>query len=108
MAMSEDTSSVTARPRGGVVYGARVVDQLDGRTLRLDLGPPKGPEARGVIVAQGDAATRFNLSAGVYSSKLTGSLGATRLGTGLSVTVMLGARRPDGVYLLMELTTKTR
>ena len=105
-----DTAAAFSAPRGGVVYSATVVDQVDGQSLRIDLGPAKGSEPRGVVVVHADRLTRFNLTAGVLRGSTSfGSLGAQRLGSGISVTVVLGVRpRPDGSQTLVELTTNTR
>jgi hypothetical protein len=93
---------------GGATYGATVVEQLDGRTLRIDLGPPKGSEPRGVVVMHAVPATRFNLTAGVHQRTYVGSLDP-HLGSGIPVTVrIVNSPRPDGSYTLLELTTNTR
>jgi hypothetical protein len=103
-----DTAAAFSTPRGGVTYGARVVEQVDGQTFRIDLGPAKGSEPRGVVVVHANRFTRFNLTAGVYAQTSFGSLGQ-RIGSGMSVTVVLGFRpRPDGSQTLVELTTNTR
>ena len=39
-----DTAAAFSTPRGGVTYGARVIAQIDGQTLWIDLGPAKGSE----------------------------------------------------------------
>lgn len=104
-----DTAAVFGAPRGGVLYGAIVVDQLDGQTFWIDLGPAKGSEPRGVVLAHANRFTRFNLSAGVFGSVAYGSLGAVRIGSGMSVTAVLSVRpRPDGSLTLVQLTTNTR
>jgi hypothetical protein len=104
-----DTAAAFSAPRGGVVYGATVVEQVDGQTLWIDLGPAKGSEPRGVVVVHANRFTRFNLTAGVYGAQVFGSLGAQRIGSGMSVTVVLGVRpRADGSLTLVELTTNTR
>ena len=104
-----DTAAAFSAPRGGVTYGARVVEQVDGQTFWIDLGPSKGSEPRGVVLAHANRFTRFNLSAGVLGWVAYGSLGAQRIGSGMSVTVVLGVRpRPDGSQTLVELTTNTR
>jgi hypothetical protein len=104
-----DTAAAFSTPRGGVVYGAAVVQQLDGQTFWVDLGPAKGSEPRGVVLVHANRVTRFNLSAGVFGSVVYGSLGAVRIGSGMSVTVVLGLRpRADGSQTLVELTTNTR
>lgn len=104
-----DTAAVFGAPRGGVLYGAIVVDQLDGQTFWIDLGPAKGSEPRGVVLAHANRFTRFNLSAGVVGSVAYGSLGAVRIGSGMSVTAVLSVRpRPDGSLTLVQLTTNTR
>ena len=104
-----DTAAAFSTPRGGAVYSATVVEQVDGQTFWIDLGPSKGSEPRGVVLAHANRFTRFNLSAGVLGSVAYGSLGAQRIGSGMSVTVVLGLRpRPDGSVTLVELTTNTR
>ena len=104
-----DTAAAFSAPRGGVAYSARVVEQVDGQTFWIDLGPAKGSEPRGVVVVHANRFTRFNLTAGVYAARTFGSLGAQRVGSGMSVTVVLGVRpRPDGSQTLVELTTNTR
>ena len=104
-----DTVAAFSTPRGGVTYGARVVKQVDGQTFWIDLGPAKGSEPRGVVLAHANRFTRFNLSAGVRGSVAYGSLGAQRIGSGMSVTVVLDLRpRADGSLTLVELTTNTR
>ena len=104
-----DTAAAFSAPRGGVSYGATVVQQVDGQTFRIDLGPAKGSEPRGVVVVHANRLTRFNLSAGVFGSVAYGSLGAQRIGPGMSVTVVVGFRpRPDGSLTLVALTTNTR
>jgi len=104
-----DTAAAFSAPRGGVVYGATVVEQVDGQTFWIDLGPAKGSEPRGVVVVHANRFTRFNLSHGARGSVAYGSLGAQRIGSGMSVTVVLGVRpRPDGSQTLVELTTNTR
>lgn len=109
VACGPDTAAVFGAPRGGVLYGAIVVDQLDGQTFWIDLGPAKGSEPRGVVLAHANRFTRFNLSAGVFGSVAYGSLGAVRIGSGMSVTAVLSVRpRPDGSLTLVQLTTNTR
>jgi hypothetical protein len=108
MALTEDVSAAVVRPPGGAVMGALLVEQVDSQTLRIELGPAKGNEARGVVVVHANRLTRFNLSAGVRGSTFVGSLGALRLGSGLPLTVMPGNARNDGSYPLLELTTNTR
>jgi hypothetical protein len=104
-----DTAAAFGAPRGGVTYGARVVEQVDGQTFWIDLGPAKGSDPRGVVLAHANRYTRFNLSAGVFGSVAYSSLGAVRIGSGMSVTVVVGVRpRPDGSLTLVELTTNTR
>ena len=104
-----DTAPVFGTPRGGVVYSATVVEQVDGETFWIDLGPAKGSEPRGVVLVHANRFTRFNLSHGARGSVAYGSLGAQRIGSGMSVTVGLGFRpRPDGSQTLVELTTNTR
>jgi len=105
-----DTAPVFGTPRGGVVYSATVVEQVDGETFWIDLGPAKGSEPRGVVVVHANRFTRFNLRAGhSIGSPSFGSLGVQRVGPGMSVTVVLGVRpRPDGSQTLVELTTNTR
>jgi len=104
-----DTAAAFSTPRGGGTYGARVVEQVDGQTFWIDLGPAKGSEPRAVVLAHANRFTRFNLSAGVRGWVAYGSLGAQRIGSGLSVTVVLDLRpRPDGSLTLVELTTNTR
>ena len=104
-----DTAAAFSAPRGGVTYGARVVEHVDGQTFWIDLGPSKGSEPRGVVVVHANRFTRFNLTAGVYGAQVFGSLGAQRIGSGMSVTVVLGVRpRSDGSQTLVELTTNTR
>jgi hypothetical protein len=104
-----DTAAVFGAPRGGVVYGATVVDQVDGQTLWIDLGPAKGSESRGVVVVHANRLTRFDLTGGMHVSTAYGSLGSARLGSGMSVDVVVGTRlRPDGSYTLLQLTTNTR
>jgi hypothetical protein len=73
---------------GGATYGATVLEQLDGRTLRIDLGPPKGSELRGVVVMHAVPATRFNLTAGVHQRTYVGSLDP-HLGSGIPVAVRI-------------------
>ena len=104
-----DTAPVFGTPHGGVVYSATVVEQVDGETFWIDLGPAKGSEPRGVVLVHANRFTRFNLSAGVFGSVAYGSLGTLRIGPGMSVTVVLAFRpRPDGSLTLVELTTNTR
>src|SRR6267378_7678144 len=102
VALTEDISATTFRVPGGAVMGALLVEQLDGRTFRIDLGPAKGNEARGVVVVHANRFTRFNFSAGVRASTFIGSLDSVRLGSGLPLTVMLANLRPDGSYPLLE------
>ena len=109
VASGPDTAAAFGTPRGGVSYGASVVQQVDGQTFWIDLGPAKGSEPRGVVLAHANRYTRFNLSAGVFGSVAYSSLGAVRIGSGMSVTVVVGVRpRPDGSLTLVELTTNTR
>jgi hypothetical protein len=108
VALTEDISVTTLRVPGGAVMGASLVEQVDGQTFRIDLGPAKGNEARGVVVVHANRFTRFNFSAGGRGSTLIGSLDSVRLGSGLPLTVMLANLRPDGSYPLLELTTNTR
>ena len=109
VAAGADTAPVFGTPRGGVVYSATVVEQVDGETFWIDLGPAKGSEPRGVVLVHAIRFTRFNLSHGARGSVAYGSLGAQRIGSGMSVTVGLGFRpRPDGSQTLVELTTNTR
>jgi hypothetical protein len=104
-----DTAAAFSAPRGGVAYSATVVQQVDGETFWIDLGPAKGSEPRGVVPVHANRFTRFNLSAGVFGSVAYGSLGAVRIGSGMSVTAVVGVRpRPDGSLTLVELTTNTR
>ena len=104
-----DTAATFSTPRGGGTYGARVVAQVDGQTFWIDLGPAKGSEPRGVVLAHANRFTRFNLTAGLFGSVSYGSLGAVRIGSGMSVTAVVGIRpRPDGSLTLVELTTNTR
>jgi hypothetical protein len=108
VAGGSDTAAAFSTPRGGVTYGARVVEQVDGQTFWIDLGPAKGSEPRGVVLAHANRFTRFNLTAGVYAQTSFGSLGQ-RIGSGMSVTVVLDLRpRSDGSLTLVELTTNTR
>jgi hypothetical protein len=102
-------AALTIRP-GGVSYSATVVQQVDGQTFWIDLGPSKGSEPRGVVVVHANRVTRFNLTAGPrMGSTSYGSLGSLRVGSGMSVTVLVGTHlRPDGSYTLVELTTNTR
>jgi hypothetical protein len=109
VAAGPDTAAAFSTPRGGVAYGATVVQQVDGETFWIDLGPAKGSESRGVVLVHANRFTRFNLSAGARGSVAYGSLGAMRIGSGMSVTCVLGVRpRPDGSLTLVQLTTNTR
>ena len=106
---SADVAAATMVRHGGVAFGARVIEQTDGATYRLELsGPAKDGALRGVITARADRATRFNLSAGVMGRTVYGSLGALRIGPTLTVDVVLGRLLPDGSYRLLALTTVTR
>ena len=103
-----DGVSWAVRP-GGATYGATVIDQVDATTLRIDLGPPKGAEPRGIVVVRANRATRFALGGGMRGVTLLGSLGGARLGLGLPVVVTLALKlRDDGSYTLIELRTNTR
>lgn len=94
---------------GGVIYDASVVEQLDSRTLRVDLGPAKGSEQRGLVIVHAIPATRFNLGGGGRSVRQIGSLNDSQLGGGTRVTVrIVNSPRADGSYTLLELTTNTR
>jgi len=108
IAFTEDTSAPAVWPPGRTVMGALLVEQVDGQTFRIDLGPAKGSEARGVVVVHANRFTQFNLSAGVRGFTFVGSLGSSGLGVGTPLTVMLANVRPDGSYPLLELTTNTR
>ncbi len=108
IALTEDISAVAVQRPGGTVMGALLVEQVDGQTFRIDLGPSKGNEARGVVLVHANRFTRFSFSAGLRGSSFVGSLGSLRLGSGLPLTVVLAAPRPDGSYPLLELTTNTR
>jgi hypothetical protein len=109
VASEGDTPALIEAQRGGVSYGATVVEQQDGTTMRIDLGPRKGAEPRGLVLVHAMRGTRFNMAAGVHMSVLVGSLGSLRLGAGMRVTVVVDPRsRSDGSYTLLELTTNTR
>ena len=108
MALTPDTSAASVQLPGGAVMGALLVEQIDGQTLRIDLGPAKGNDARGIVMVHANRFTRFTLTGGVRGFTFVGSLGSSRLGPGMPLTVMLANPRPDGSYPLLELTTNTR
>ena len=108
MALTPDTSAASVQLPGGAVMGALLVEQIDGQTLRIDLGPAKGNDARGIVMVHANRFTRFTLTGGVRGFTFVGSLGSSRLGPGMPLTVMLASPRPDGSYPLLELTTNTR
>lgn len=108
MALSPDASAASVRLPGGTVMGALLVEQIDGQTLRIDLGPAKGNDARGLVIVHANRFTRFTLTGGLMGFTFVGSLGSSRLGPGMPLTVMLGNPRLDGSYPLLELTTNTR
>jgi len=108
MALTPDTSAASVQLPGGAVMGALLVEQIDGQTFRIDLGPAKGNDARGIVMVHANRFTRFTLTGGVRGFTFVGSLGSSRLGPGMPLTVMLASPRPDGSYPLLELTTNTR
>jgi hypothetical protein len=102
--------AVAAMPhRGGESFTAKVIEQIDNRTFRVDLGPPKVGVVRGIVTVRADRATRFTLATGTMSAPtLYGSLGTLRIGPTVPVVVMLGPALPDGSYRLLDLKTTTR
>ncbi len=107
---SADVAVATMVRPGGASFSGRVVEQIDSRTFRIDIGgPAKEGALRGVVTARADRATRFNLTGGVRSgSTLYGSLGTLRMGPAMGIEVRLGRVFPDGSYRLLTLTTITR
>ena len=78
MALTPDTPAVSVQLPGGAVMGALLVEQIDGQIFRIDLGPAKGNDARGIVMVHANRFTRFTLTAGVRGFTLVGSLGGRR------------------------------
>jgi hypothetical protein len=106
---SADVAVATMPHRGGESFTAKVIEQIDNRTFRVDLGPPKAGVVRGIVTVRADRATRFTLAGGVMSGPtLYGSLGSLKIGPTVPVVVVLGPALSDGSYRLLDLKTVTR
>jgi hypothetical protein len=107
---NNDVAVATMTRPGGAQLTAKMIEQIDCRTFRLEVGGAQKEGAlRGVITVRADRISRFRISAGALEGPtLYGSLGNLRIGPTVPISVTLGPLLPDGSYRLIELMTVTR
>ena len=96
-----------AQPRGGASFSARFVERIDSNTARVDIGPSKASgEIGGTIIVRADDQTLFDPGGNRVSN--VHSLAEFPTAPGERIEVVIGARQPDGTYLLVRISTNAR